>query len=46
MRRIGVGCLAVILLAIIVALCFNLGEDETEIEIEEGRIESVEAAPV
>lgn len=45
MRRIGIGCLAVILLALAVALCFNVLDDEEEIEIEESSIELVVPAP-
>lgn len=45
MKRIGLGCLVLVLLALVVALCFDVLDDEQEIEIEESRIEVVEPAP-
>lgn len=43
MRRIAIGCLVVIVLGLVVALCVRALDDD-EIEIEEGRIEAFESS--
>ena len=45
MGRIGIGLLAVIVIILVVALCFDAFDDEQEIEIEEGRVPAVETVP-
>ena len=45
MGRIGIGLLAVIVIILVIALCFDAFDDEQEIEIEEGRVPAVETMP-
>lgn len=45
MKRLGLGCLALIALALVVALCFGvLDDDEAEIEVEEVGVAEVWSA--